>query len=83
MTYTATVTQKGQVTIPLAIRQTLSIKPYEKVVFIEKDNEVIIRQARSVLELKASVKSKKPIQFSDELADKSVLKQVKTRYEKK
>lgn len=83
MTYTATVTQKGQVTIPLAIRQTLSIKPYEKVVFIEKDNEIIIRQARSILELKASIKSKKPIRFSDELADKSVLKLIKKNYGKK
>ncbi len=31
--HTSTVTQKGQVTIPLAVRQALGIKPHDRVLF--------------------------------------------------
>lgn len=39
----ATLTSKGQVTIPKQIREHLGIKEGKKIVFIERENEVVIR----------------------------------------
>ena len=39
----ATVTSKGQVTIPNEIRKSLGLKKGEKIIFIERSGEVIIR----------------------------------------
>ena len=39
----ATVTSKGQVTIPKGIRKYLSLKKGEKIVFVERHNEVVIK----------------------------------------
>jgi len=39
----ATITSKGQVTIPKDIRDHLGLKDGEKIVFIERTGEVIIR----------------------------------------
>lgn len=36
------VTQKGQVTIPAALRKKLSIKESDQVMFIQKEKEVVI-----------------------------------------
>ncbi|MBI2382712.1 MAG: AbrB/MazE/SpoVT family DNA-binding domain-containing protein [Gammaproteobacteria bacterium] len=37
------VTTKGQVTIPLAIRKALGIKPYSQVEFIQEDGRAYLR----------------------------------------
>jgi AbrB family looped-hinge helix DNA binding protein len=42
---TSAVSAKGQVTIPKEIRDVLGLKPGDKVVFIEKENEVSIRRS--------------------------------------
>ncbi len=39
----ATVTSKGQVTIPHEIREALGLKTGEKIVFIEREGEVVMR----------------------------------------
>lgn len=39
----ATITSKGQVTIPIEIRERFGLKEGEKIVFIERANEVVIR----------------------------------------
>lgn len=79
MIYTATVTQKGQVTIPVHIRKTLGIKPYEKVSFKKIANMVILTPAVNFLSLKGSIKTKKI--FSDDEADRKILEMVKKDYE--
>lgn len=38
----ATVTSKGQITIPKTIRVSLGVKPGEKVVFIQEGKEVVM-----------------------------------------
>ena len=38
----AKVTSKGQVTIPAGIRKKLNLKEGDKVIFIEKDGQVVI-----------------------------------------
>jgi AbrB family looped-hinge helix DNA binding protein len=41
------VSEKGQVTIPKEIRDAMGLKKGDKVVFLDKDNQIIIRKARS------------------------------------
>lgn len=71
MTHISTVTQKGQVTIPLEIRKFLGIEKYEQVVFEKKGTEVIIKPAPSFLELRGMFSSQK--KYSDDEADKAVM----------
>lgn len=43
----SSVNEKGQVTIPKEIRDLLQLKPGDKVVFIERDNEIVVHKART------------------------------------
>lgn len=79
MIYTATVTQKGQVTIPADIRKLLGIKAYKKVIFKKFADGVVIAPATNFLSLKGSIKIKKP--YTDEDADQAVLASIKKEYE--
>ncbi len=55
---TSTVTQKGQVTIPKMIRDRLGVKEGEKVLFVLRGEEVVLKVIRgNILDLKASVKA--------------------------
>jgi AbrB family looped-hinge helix DNA binding protein len=82
MQFTSTTTQKGQATIPVAIRKKLGIKPYSKVVFEMKNNkEATIRPITDFFELQGSIKTRK--QFDIEAMDKSISKYFKNIYEKK
>jgi AbrB family looped-hinge helix DNA binding protein len=54
----STVTQKGQVTIPKVIRDRLGVKEGEKVLFVLRGEEVVLKVIRgNILDLKASVKA--------------------------
>jgi len=44
MTTTATLTSKGQITIPKEIREKLDLKKGDKLVLVEKDGNVILRK---------------------------------------
>lgn len=58
MIYTSTLTQKGQATIPVSIRNRLAIHPGEKVVFEEKEGEIVIKNhTQLVEELAGSLKT--------------------------
>lgn len=57
--YLATVTQKGQVTVPIDYRRLLRLKTNDKVVFEKKGNHVVIAKAKSILDLAGSIKPKK------------------------
>lgn len=59
--YLATVTQKGQVTVPVDYRRFLGLKTNDKVIFEKKDNYVLIAKAKSILDLAGSIKPKKNI----------------------
>lgn len=53
----ATVTRKGQVTIPKTIRERLGVKDGEKIVFVLRGDEVVLKVLRgNILELRGSVK---------------------------
>ena len=56
----AAVTSKGQITIPIAVRKKLGLKPGDRVRFVEDENgEFILRhKTGSILELKGIVRRK-------------------------
>lgn len=78
MSLTSTVTQKGQVTIPLLIREKLGFKPKIKVVFVNYKDKVFIKPAVNFLDLAGSIKSKKP--FNINAMTKAAKKFVGQRY---
>ncbi|MCP9443534.1 MAG: AbrB/MazE/SpoVT family DNA-binding domain-containing protein [Nitrospira sp.] len=52
----STITRKGQVTIPKVIRDRLGIKEGEKVLFVVRGEEVILKVIKgTILDLKGSV----------------------------
>jgi len=61
----SSITRKGQVTIPKSIRDRMGVREGEKVLFVERGDEIVIKVLRgTILELKGSVKaSKQPEDF--------------------
>ena len=57
----ATVTSKGQITIPLKIRKTLNIKPGDKIDFLrtESDRIIMIPNNHKLKDLKGFLKKPK------------------------
>lgn len=54
----STLTRKGQVTIPKPIRDRLKVKEGEKVFFVMRGDEVVLKVLRgTILDLKGSVKA--------------------------
>lgn len=82
MQFTTSVTQKGQATIPVQIRQLLGIKANTKIVFELKNNkEVSIKPVTDFFSLKGSVKTNKP--FNVEAMEKAVEEAIVIKYGKK
>jgi len=75
----STVTQKGQVTIPIAIRDYWGLQPQERVVFIRKQDVVEIKPAVNFFGLKGSIKTKK--RYSDQSANRAVDSYLTKEYE--
>ncbi len=63
----AVITRKGQVTIPKAIREEVKIKVGDRVSFVVRGSEVVLRAQRgSVLDLEGSVKpQRRPEDFGE------------------
>ena len=52
----STMTRKGQVTIPKAIRDRLGVKEGEKVLFVMRGEEVVLKVVKgTILDLRGSV----------------------------
>lgn len=81
MQYTTSVTQKGQATIPAAIRRSLGIKPNSKIIIELKGNEASIKPVADFFKMKGSVKSDKP--FDIEAMEKAVQEAIVNKYAKK
>ena len=75
-----TVTEKGQATIPLPIRNKLGLKPGQKVIFEEKGQEVVIKKVPLLSQLRGSLKSQ--IKYSDKKANKAIEKMFIKEYGK-
>jgi len=55
MTNLATVTSKGQVTLPVAIRRALSIKTGDRLVFTVENDRVVVERSPDFLALAGSI----------------------------
>lgn len=64
----ATVTSKGQITIPKSIRKALNLKTKDKVVFATQGNQAIMVPVKSsIRDLYGSIKhTGKPIDFEEQ-----------------
>jgi len=58
MQFITTVTQKGQITIPLNLREALEIKKYSRVYLELEDNHIRVIPSRDVLDLAGSYQPK-------------------------
>ena len=64
----ATVTSKGQVTIPKEIRDLLHIRTNDKVDFVLEGDRVVLAPVKTLLDLRGAVRSGKKGDFSEERA---------------
>ena len=66
----STVTTKGQVTIPVAIRRLLQVQPHDRVSFVVEDDNVRIVRSQSVVARTAgALKPDKPALTAEELRE--------------
>lgn len=57
---TSTLTSKGQVTIPKEIRNALGLKDHDRVSFIRRGDEVVIKPVKGdIISLRGSVRPKR------------------------
>ena len=79
--YTSTVTQKGQATIPAPLRKELGIKTGEKLIFEKNGNGILVKtQSQLVNELYGSLKPRIKVKYSDKIADKAIGKMLGQEY---
>ncbi len=64
----ATVTSKGQVTIPKAIRDFLRIQPNDRVEFVVENGQVVVRPVKTLKDLRGAVAARGPGDFEAERA---------------
>lgn len=55
----ATVSSKGQITLPAKVRLKLGIRSRDKVQFFVRENEIVIKPLRSFRQLRGSVSPRK------------------------
>ena len=75
--FTSTVTQKGQVTIPKKLRDSLHLNINDKVIFVRRNDGLILKPVKSMQELQGSVPVK--TKTAPEEIRKSVLIEVARR----
>lgn len=80
MQYSTSLTQKGQATIPIAIRKKLGVKTGQSIIFEERDNAVVIKAAPNLDSLMGSLKTK--IKHDKKKAYKAVGEMLAKRHEK-
>ncbi len=76
----STLTKKGQVTIPKEIRNILGIKEHDKVMFIKKDGDIIVKHiSGDIFDLRGSLKQRKETEDFEKIrniARKSAAKKI-------
>lgn len=55
------ITSKGQTTIPKRIRERLQLEPGDRVLFVEREDEIVLQPVKhTLLDLKGSVDPRQP-----------------------
>ncbi len=82
MSASSKLTSKYQVTLPSYVRENLGLKPSDKVTFIIKNDEVIIKKIRSLDEIMGSIKGRKSVDEIDihEVAEDYVVDMYKKKW---
>jgi AbrB family looped-hinge helix DNA binding protein len=57
----APVGEKGQVTIPKQVRNFLDVKPGDRVIFVSKDREIVMKKSKSNQKLSEILSRGKPV----------------------
>lgn len=79
MTYAVTMTQKGQITIPVAIRNMLGLVPSSRLIFSIEEKRIVARPINNdVLSLYGSVKKGRNQSPNIKSIRKTVLKKLAT-----
>ncbi|MBF0410486.1 MAG: AbrB/MazE/SpoVT family DNA-binding domain-containing protein [Candidatus Riflebacteria bacterium] len=78
-----TVTTKGQITIPVKIRNHFHIQPNDKIDFLVEEGRIVIVPVKSLKDLRGSVKNKysNKLLSERELAKITVARRVKEETE--
>ena len=73
MNITTTITQKGQVTIPVIIRRLLQLRPFDKLVFSIEEEKIVATPVKGdILELYGSVKKRERVVNLKQLRKKTI-----------
>ncbi|MCM0082375.1 AbrB/MazE/SpoVT family DNA-binding domain-containing protein [Geomonas sp. Red32] len=62
----ATITSKGQVTIPKEIRERLSLRSQDKIDFVIEGDRVVLLPVKTLLDLRGAVKPRGGGDFEEE-----------------
>lgn len=57
--YLATVTQKGQITIPVKFRRSLNLLPNDKVAFEKRGSRIVLSKGVDIMSLAGRMKPRK------------------------
>lgn len=73
------LTSRGQTTIPKSIRERLQLEPGDRVLFLERDGEIVLQPVKQTLrDLRGSVTPRKPGEDYDQVREE-VRKEVAKR----
>ena len=87
MTFTATITSQGQITIPAKIRKSIGLKKRQRVILTLKNNYVILEPEPDMMELSGSLNNyaikNKSIDEVIKIEEEAIEEAVVERYKKK
>ena len=72
----STVTTKGQVTIPKAIRERYAIHPHDKVDFVAAEDLIILRPVKTLRDFRGSVQGSGDFKSERQSAKESIGRRV-------
>ncbi len=57
---TSTITQKGQVTLPKKVRDVLSVGPNDRIIFVRRGNEYVIKPVKDFTKMRGALTVREP-----------------------
>jgi antitoxin PrlF len=61
----STLTQKGQIAIPKAIRDHFNLKTSDKLRFYVENNQIVAEPIKSVREMRGFIKAQRPVSLKE------------------
>lgn len=79
----STITQKGQVTIPKAIRDHFKVKPFDKLSFSVDADKIVAQPVPSLLDLYGFIKTKRKTPLTKKEMKKTIADAVAEKWRRK